>query len=197
GRNIDDLLHIADDTNYTKHQKSNIVPVENNDKKSTLFKDVKILNDTKIYNVTDQTKKDQTVKQKKINYTFSIVLSSLFITLFSVVIILIKGDIRNTILGVFRIPFEILIFLILSLYIIRRKRQIPKISGIVCAKTGFCSGIFISFFKFFYFRSLWTIFNIITESLFLLLLGLIFGLVFGGLFYSVNSSIKQKYARNK
>ena len=192
GRNIDDLLRIADDANYTEPQKSDTISIEKNDEKSVLFDDMKILKEKKIDNT-----KDQTIKQRKINHTFGIVLSSLFITLFSTVIILIKGDIRNTFLGVFRIPFEILIFLILSLHVVRRKKQIPKISGIICATTGFFSGLSISLFKMFYFKELWTIFNTITESLFLLLLGLIFGLVFGGLFYSVNLSLEQKYARNK
>lgn len=194
GRNINDLLRISSDENYEKIQNSDFLEKYQNDSKSLSFANTEtpLKKEKKIHSIEDKVS-----NQKKISYIFGIVLSVLLITLFNVIIILIKGDIRNTVLGAFRIPVEVLIFLILSLYIVRGKKQIPKISGIICSISGFFSGVFISFFKVFYFRELWTIFNTITESLFLLLLGLVLGLVFGGLFYSVNTSLKQKYGSVK
>lgn len=191
-RNINDLLDIDDLEVKENNQTQNFLINQEKASDPITFDDLKIpTTEEKVYIV------ESTNKFRGFRYIVSIVLSVASISLFSIIIILLKGDIRNTIWGALRIPLEVIVFMILSLYIIRSKKQIPKVSGMVCALVGLFAGIFISIFKIFYHKELWTIFNTISESIFLLLMGFILGLVFGGLFYSADISLKYKYGSLK
>lgn len=208
-RNINELLDI-DDVNLEKQiQKDSFNfllknDIQNNKKiiedEPVVNKDVKLYEDfklEKISNNVDSKKYNQNINSEK-NIKFiklnikSSIFASIFITLFSVIIILLNGDIRKTIWGAFRFPFEVIVFLVLSFYIVKFKKQVPKIAGVNCAVAGFFSGIFISIFKVFYHMEMWTVFNVATESMLLISVGLISGLIFGALLYSTEDSLKNK-----
>lgn len=205
-RNINELLDIDDVDLEKQLQKDSfnflLKNETQNDKKiiddeSFVDKNIKLYKDFKLEkNISDEKqyqkpKNLKNIKALKLNIKSSI-FASIFITFFSVIIILLNGDIRTTIWGAFRFPFEVIVFLVLSVYIVRLRKQVPKIAGINCAVAGFFSGIFISGFKIFYHMEMWTFFNIATESAFLTFVGLIFGLIFGALLYSVEDSLKNK-----
>ena len=80
-------------------------------------------------------------------------------------------------------PIEILVFLFVSYFIVRKENQLPKIAGISCAIIGLASGVLIALFKLFWYREMWNIFYLSNESIFLAFIGFIIGLLSASLFY--------------
>ncbi len=213
-RNINDLLDI-DDVNLehenqkdfsnfllkdkTREVNSGIDTRSIEDKNVRQYKDFKLPREAKdelLEGVIDDSSAGLILKQDK-NFVFkwylkSSIISVIFIVLFNVLTILITKDSETSFLSRVRAPYEVIIFLILSIYIIKFKKQTPKISAVSCALVGFLSGVLVSFFRLFYHMKLWTMFNIASESVFLLLEGLVLGFIFGAIFYGVDESLKNK-----
>jgi len=80
-------------------------------------------------------------------------------------------------------PFEILVFLITTYVVVKRKKQLPRIAGITCALIGFSAGVIIAVIKLFWYREMWNIFYLSAESIFLGVTGLLVGLLSAALFY--------------
>ena len=80
-------------------------------------------------------------------------------------------------------PFEILIFLIITYVIIKKKKQLPRIAGIAGIIIGFSAGVIISVIKLFWYREMWNIFYLSSESIFLALTVLVVALASSALFY--------------
>ncbi|MCD4705056.1 hypothetical protein K8R66_03190 [bacterium] len=104
----------------------------------------------------------------------------LFLVLFNIIII----TTNNYLLSLLKMPIEILVFIILSYFVINKKHKSPKITGISVAFVGFEAGILIAIFKFFWHRELWNVFNFSVEAIFLTLIALVTGVIAGKIFYN-------------
>ena len=80
-------------------------------------------------------------------------------------------------------PFEILIFLLTTYVIVKKRKQLPRIAGIAGIIIGFSAGVIISVIKLFWYREMWNIFYLSSESIFLGLIGLVVALLSSALFY--------------
>jgi hypothetical protein len=80
-------------------------------------------------------------------------------------------------------PFEILVFLFTTYFIIKKKKQLPRIAGIAGVIIGFSAGVIIAVIKLFWYREMWNIFYLSSESIFLGLTGLVVTLLASALFY--------------
>ena len=83
----------------------------------------------------------------------------------------------------FRWPFEIIVFLLVSYLIVKKRQQLPRIAGFTCAFIGFSSGVIIAVVKLFWYREMWNIFYLSLEGIFLALTGFIIGLLSSAIFY--------------
>jgi hypothetical protein len=112
---------------------------------------------------------------------------SIFIILFSVLIVLQKYFISDISgfrdLNLYKWPFEIIIFIITSYYIIKKKNQLPRLAGGACTFIGFQSGVLIALIKLIWYGQMWNIFYLSLEALFLALTGFVIGLVSSAIFF--------------
>lgn len=116
-----------------------------------------------------------------------------FISLFSFLLLLIDhyvvlGNLFATkfvSLYLWKMPFEIFVFLLLSIYISGKKKQLPRISGLACAFAGFEAGVIIAIMQLFFYRDMWNIFNLSLEGIFLGVNGAVVGLVVSAIFFEV------------
>ena len=205
GRNINDLIDI-DHPNFKNVEileKSNISNEINKEEKENSIQDNFFKSEDKIIvnDILDSSgelkieakKEIFPISKKQFSFKWYLKNSTLgifFIVVFNILVILLKNNSNMGFISSMRIPLEILVFFGISFFIIKIKKQFPKISGLTCAYTGLFSGIFISLFEMFYNLKLWTIFNLVTEAIFLSLEGFFAGLIFGALLYSVDESLK-------
>jgi len=82
--------------------------------------------------------------------------------------------------------FEILIFILTAYWIVKKKKQLPRIAGIAGVMIGFSTGVIMAVIKLFWYREMWNIFYLSAESLFLAFIGLGTCLLAGALFYQEN-----------
>jgi len=142
------------------------------------------------------TKKNKRVSNETLNWYMKMSGAPIFlITLYSVLVLVreylitISSNLTNFAQNIYwfdnlKWPFEILIFLIITYVVIKRKKQLPRIAGITCAIIGFSAGVIIAVIKLFWYREMWNIFYLSAEGLFLGITGLVIGLLSSALFYN-------------
>ncbi len=82
-----------------------------------------------------------------------------------------------------RFLFEILVFFFTAYVIIKKKKQLPRIAGIAGVIIGFSAGVIIAVIKLFWYREVWNIFYLSSESIYLSIIGLIISLISAAIFY--------------
>ncbi|MDD3284336.1 MAG: hypothetical protein PHZ07_01955 [Patescibacteria group bacterium] len=139
-------------------------------------------------------KNEKTDQNSTLNWYIKISwLPVFFISLFNFLLLLIdhyvvlgnKFATNFVSLYLWKMPFEIFVFLLLSVYISRKIKQTPVVSGLACAFVGFESGVIIALMQLFFYRDMWNIFNLSLEGIFLAVNGAVVGFILGAIFFEV------------
>lgn len=112
-------------------------------------------------------------------FNFLLLLTDYYIT---------KGNImasKFSFLYLWKFPFEIFVFLLLGIYVSRKKNQLPRIAGLACAFAGFEAGVIIAIMKLFVYRDMWNMFNLSLEGIFLAVNGAVVGLITSAIFFEI------------
>lgn len=162
------------------HKKINIFKSDKDQKYRNIF-----VSKEKSESILQETKQKKIKKTQILNeYKEISKLPVLFIVLF-VLLILTRDHFSLNIfdIGLLQWPFEILVFILTSYYIVKHKNQTPKNSAILCALIGFEAGVLIALIKLFYYREFWNIFYLSLEAIFLSITGIIIGFIFSIIFF--------------
>ncbi len=141
--------------------------------------------------VSQPLKKSKNTHESKelIWYLKNSIWPALFISLFNFLVVTVEYFIyynyfENSFLwfSLLKWPYAIFIFLIVSYLIVKKKNQLAKTSGFLCAFSGFQSGIMIFVIKLLFYREIFSIMYFLNELIFLTLIGFTIGIISGVLF---------------